>query len=265
LSSAPPRHVVDLVAARARAGGLVIERHEVGSATVLTCDGSPRDVGVNRAFDVPTRDRRAVTEILDRFRSTGRRALLEFEVSSLDDAVRRELSAHGLSRGWQLATYRMPLRGAHVPAFPGVTVRRVEASEHEAFGALAVRAFGAPPAGFPPVNEAAEIAKWAAFVQVGLARCFIAEVDRVPAAIGMYVVSDARAFVDGSATVSEHRDHGCHSALIAHRCVSAHDEGARSAWTRAAHAGSRRNLERAGMRVAEIHEIWWDEAPRSER
>ena len=259
----PGAYIANLVAARGRAGGLVVEQIEIGSATVLTCDALPRDVSVNRAFDVPTRDRRTVTQIVERFRSSGRRALLELEVSSLDDAVRRELTAQGLTRGWQLATYQMSLRGAATTPPPGIVVRRVEASDAEAFGALATRAFGPPPAGFPPVDEASEIAKWAAFVTVGLARCFIADVDGTPSAIGMYVPSGTRAFVDGAATIAEARGRGCHTALLAHRAMAAHAEGARSAMTRAANPSSRRNLERGGMRIAATHEIWWDETPRS--
>jgi GNAT superfamily N-acetyltransferase len=98
---------------------------------------------------------------------------------------------------------------------------------------------------------------WTAFCRLGRARCFFAERHGVACAIGMYLCAGEAAFVDGAATLPEHRGHGCQSALLAHRFEAARAEGARVAVTRTgAGSASQRNLERAGMRVCRRMEVW---------
>ncbi len=138
-----------------------------------------------------------------------------------------------------------------------VRVRCASPDEAGAFAALAVLAYGAPPAGIPAAGIAAEARLWAASCRLGRARCFFAERHGVACAIGMYVRAGEAALVDGAATLPEYRGHGCQSALLAHRFHAASKEGARVAVTRTgAGSASQRNLERAGMRVCRRMEVW---------
>ncbi len=256
--AAPEPRVAALMVERGRAAGLSVEARAVGAATLLICDELPDDVGFNRAFDVDAREPGVAAAVVEHARATGRRSMLEIDAASLGDAERRELPALGLAMLWELVALRKDLGSLAFEPPVGVVVRPVRETEAEAFGALAVRAYGAPMANFPPLDHAAELRKWAAFPRLGRAQCFFAEVSGAPVAIGMSLLVSTAALVDGAATVPEHRGRGCHAALLAHRFREAQREGARLAVTRTASAQSQRNLERAGMMVFQRREVWGD-------
>ena len=71
---------------------------------------------------------------------------------------------------------------------------------------------GPPLPGFLTSDEAAA-SPGAALCRLGHARCFFAERAGVPCAIGVSLRAGDAAFVDGAATLPEHRGHGCQSAL----------------------------------------------------
>ena len=248
----------ELIADRGRAAGLRVDTRAIGGATLVTCDGAPLDISVNRAFDVDAREAGVAAEIVADARRAGRRATLEIELESLGDAERGALGALGLGKLWDLVALRRDLASFVYAPPVGLQVRDVREDEADAFAALALRAYGPPPPGFPAPDEAAQARKWAAFPRLGRARCFFVEVDGVPCAIGMYSRLGTAALVDGAATVVEMRGRGGQAALLAHRFREAHAEGARVAITRTAAAASQRNLERAGMAVYRRVEVWGD-------
>lgn len=254
--SEPEPRIAALIAERARAAGLAVEARAIGAATLLICDALPGDIGFNRAFEVDAREPDVVAGIVEHARRTGRRPTLEIDLDSLGDAERGQLAALGLAKLWGLVALRLDLASSPPERPSGVTVRAVREDEADAFGVLAVRAYGAPPAGFPPIDEAADARKWATFVRLGRARCFFAEIDGVPCAIGMSLRVGPVALVDGAATLAEHRGRGCQGALLAHRFREARAGAARVAVTRTATAPSQRNLERAGMAVYRRMEVW---------
>jgi GNAT superfamily N-acetyltransferase len=246
-----------LMVERARGAGVAVQAQAIGAATSLTCAEFPADIGFNRAFDVDAREPGVTRALVDRARALGRRPLLEIVAGSVGDGEREQLGALGLARLWSVVALRLDLELFVPVPREQVRVRSASPDEAEAFAALAVRAYGAPPGGVPAASAAAGVRMWTAFCRLGRARCFFAERHGVACAIGMYLCAGEAALVDGAATLPEHRGHGCQSALLVHRFEAARAEGARVAVTRTgAGSSSQRNLERAGMRVCRRMEVW---------
>ncbi len=246
-----------LLVAQAACAGIPVATHTAGTATQLHCAAHPLEIAYNRTLDVDAREPGAAAALLARARLHGPRPLLEMLPESLGAATRAELAALGLAPLWSVVMLHLDLRSLPDTPASTVPVRDAAPAEAAAFGALAVRAYGPPPPGFPAPDEAAKERRWAAFCRLGRARCFFAERDGAPVAIGMFVREGEAALVDGAATLAEHRGRGCQSALLAHRFREARAEGATVAITRAAaSSASRRNLERAGMRVVQEREVW---------
>jgi GNAT superfamily N-acetyltransferase len=237
---------------QARCAGLPVDAHRFGAATLLTCAELPRDISLNRAFDVDAREPGVAAALVAHTRSTGRRPLLEIELDSLGDLQRGELAALGLVRLWPVVGLRVDLHTRSPAPASGVSVRAVAPAEAEAFGDLAVRAYG-----FAPTERAAHARTWAAYCALGRARCFFAEIEGVPCAIGLLVISGDEALVDGAATLPEHRGKGCQGALLSRRLHEAREAGASFGISRTgAGSPSQRNLERAGFLVHRRMEVW---------
>jgi GNAT superfamily N-acetyltransferase len=242
-----------LMIERARAAGLDTQVQVIGSATWLSCAEFPADIGFNRAYDVDAREPGVVGAAVGHARALGRRPLLEIAADSIGDGEREQLRKLGLARLWGVVALRLDLESFVPVPQAQVRVRSAAQSEAGAFAALAVRAYGAPSAAIPVAGRRL----WEAFCRLGRARCFFAERHGVDCAIGMYLRAGQAALVDGAATLPEHRGHGCHSALLAHRFEAARAEGSCVAVTRAGTgSASQRNLERAGMRVCRQMEVW---------
>ena len=243
-----------LIVARARCHDAAIEAVEIGRATVITWADRPQNPSYNRAYDVDLGEPGVAARAVAHMRARGQRPRIEILAGTAGDTA--ELAALGLAPLWEVVTLRLDLE-APLPAPPpsDALVRPALPAEAEAFGALAVRAYGAPPPHLPVDPGAA--GTWAALCQLGHARCFFAERAGVPCAIGVFVPAGDAAFVDGAATLPEHRGHGCQSALLSRRFHEARATGARVAVTRAgAGTPSQRNLERAGMEVWRRMEVW---------
>jgi len=249
--------IAALMVAQARCADVTVTSRSVGTATQLLCPDHPFKVRYNRAFDVDAREPGTPATLLHHARRAETRPLLEVLPESLDDTTRAALVALGLSPLWKVVALRVDTRSLPAPAVVSVPVRRAVPAEALAFGALAVRAYGPAPPGFPSVDSAGEARLWSAFCASGQARCFFAEVEGAPVAIGMSVHAGEVALVDGAATLAEHRRRGCQGALLAHRLDDAQAAGATVAITRTgAASASQRNLERAGMRVYQTREVW---------
>ena len=246
-----------LMMERARGAGLAVQAQAIGAATWLTCAEFPADIGFNRAFDVDAREPGVARALVDRACALGRRPLLEIAAGSIGGGEREQLGTLGLARLWSVVALRLDLESFVPVPREQVRVRSASPDEAEAFAALAVRGYGAPPAAIPAASTAAGVRLWTAFCRLGRARCFFAERHGVACAVGMYLRDGGAALVDGAATLPEHRGHGCHSALLACRFEAARAEGARVAVTRTGTgSASQRNLERAGMRVCRRMEVW---------
>jgi hypothetical protein len=159
-----------LMMERARGAGLAVEARSIGAATWLTCAEFPADIGCNRAFDVDAREPGVAGAAVDHARALGRRPLLEIAADSIGDAEREQLGALGLARLWGVVALRLNLESFVPVAQDQVRVRSASPDEAEAFAALAVLAYGAPPAGIPAASTAAGVRLWTAFCRLGRAR-----------------------------------------------------------------------------------------------
>jgi predicted GNAT family acetyltransferase len=170
----------------------------------------------------------------------------------MGDPQRGELSALGLERLWAVVTLRRDLGAPVAVAAASAIVRAVTPDEAESFGALAARAYGSFGEPTIPTERV-----WTALASGGRARCFVAEIDRVAAAVAVAYRLGEVALVDGAATLAEHRGRGCQTALLAHRLRDAGAMGARAAISRTGEgSASQRNLERIGFQVHRRMEVW---------
>src|SRR5580692_8807128 len=172
-----------LMMERGRGAGLAVQAQAIGAATWLTCAEVPADIGFNRAFDVDAREPGVARALVDRARALGRRPLLEIAAGSIGDGEREQLGALGLARLWSVVAFRLDLESFVPVPREQVRVRSASPDEAEAFAALAVRGYGAPPAGIPAAGTAAGVRLWTAFCRLGRARCWPAALrQRVPRA-----------------------------------------------------------------------------------
>src|SRR3984885_10452491 len=182
-----------LMMERARGAGVAVQAQAIGAATWLTCAEVPADIGFNRAFDVDASEPGVTRALVDRARALGRRPLLELAADSIVGGERVRSRALGLARLWSVVSLRLDLESFVPVPREQVRVRGASPDEAEAFAALAVRAYGAPPAGIPAASAAAGVRMWTAFCRLGRARCFFAERHGVACAIGMYLCAGGAA------------------------------------------------------------------------
>jgi hypothetical protein len=94
------------------------------------------------------------------------------------------------------------------------------------------------------------------------ARCtgaypFLAELDRTPVATGMLFIYDDVCLLAGASTVTEGRNRGAQTALLAARLRLAYDRGCRLAMMGAAPGSqSQKNAEKSGFRIAYTRTKW---------
>src|ERR1700722_14656845 len=144
-----------LMMERARAAGLAVQAQAIGAATWLTCAEVPADIGFNRAFDVDAREPGVTRALADRARALGRRPLLEIAAGSVGGGGGGGLGGLGLARLWSVAALRLDLESFVPVPREQVRVRTASPDEAEAFAHLAMRGYGAPPAGIPAASTAA--------------------------------------------------------------------------------------------------------------
>jgi ribosomal protein S18 acetylase RimI-like enzyme len=241
----------------ARCGAVSVEATVMGAATLLLCPELPRFIGYNRALDVDPREPGLAAALVARARQAGCRAVLEIAAEHLEDAHRDELRRLGLELRGPLVVLSADLHTLEPRPPGGVAVRDVHADEAEAFGALAVRAYE-----IPPRDRADHERVWTGCARTGRARCFVAEIDGAPGAMSALYTTGEIVFVDGAATLPEHRRRGLQNALLDHRLrVARGMAGARYAVSRAREgSASQRNVERAGLRVFRQVEVWGERA-----
>jgi GNAT superfamily N-acetyltransferase len=233
-----------------------VEERCIGAATVVLMPMPASELD-DRTFDVDPHAREDVVETLTLARDRGRKPLLEIDRTSLTDGDRAWLTTLGIAQRWSVAELRLDLASWSPMDAPMVAVRDVHPDEADAFGALAEEAFGQPPEGIPRLAPGEIRDAWAAYRRVGLAHCYLAELDQIPCAVGLSLRVGDLCLVDGAATLPAFRGRGAQLALLSQRFRDARDAGCRLALTRTAEASaSQRNLARAGMHVARITEVW---------
>ncbi len=126
-------------------------------------------------------------------------------------------------------------------------VREVGPNEADLFAATLSDGHEAPPFARPPVARWAEQPGW---------RLYVAELDGVPAAAAALVIEDGIACLAAASTLPAYRRRGCQTALVRRRISDAAAAGCREVCSLTAQPVSRRNLERAGLRLAYTKTAW---------
>ena len=149
-------------------------------------------------------------------------------------------------RGWERLEPVWVLAGP-AASLPAESVREAGPGEAELFATTFCDGNGAPPFARPPVARWVEEPGW---------RLYLAEAEGVAAAGGLLVIDGGIGCLAGASTLPAFRGRGCQTALIRTRISDASAAGCHEVCALTANPASRRNLERAGLRLAYTKTAW---------
>ena len=217
-----------------------------GAATLLASEGS-RDLDfVNSVHGLGAADVGVVTA---RYRALGVRGWCE--VAPGPDA--EELVAALADAGWAQVGFHCSLHGPAATTPAGAVPVEVVGEDGAAEFARVLAAGHEIPQEHRPVAEAA-YARWIGLPGV---TAFVARLDGRVAGSGGLAAAGGIGYLANAATPPEWRRRGVQTALIAARIDAAARAGCEEVVALAEFASpSRRNLERAGLRVAYTQAVW---------
>ena len=133
-----------------------------------------------------------------------------------------------------------------------ISVRKLKENEFDVFADIYVRGFNMPSFTKDGVRQNNEILHnkpgW---------HFFIAEVQNIPAGIGVLYINKGVASLAASATLPEFQRKGCHTALIQKRIETAIESNCHLIVGQARFgSSSQNNMERAHMKIAYTKSIW---------
>jgi GNAT superfamily N-acetyltransferase len=165
-----------------------------------------------------------------------------FELSPMADPTMIEHANH---RGYRLTQFENTLVATLVspPVEPGVSIRRLERGEHDAWSRFMIQAFlGREEVSDEEASIGASIAPYATI--------YVAEVDGQWAATGALWIHDEIGWFIADATRPEYRNRGLQGALIERRLIDAMSAGAKHGLAGTApNSISQGNYLRRGFRV----------------
>ncbi|MBE7122036.1 GNAT family N-acetyltransferase [Bacillus cereus] len=133
-----------------------------------------------------------------------------------------------------------------------ITVRKLKENEFDIFADIYVRGFNMPSFTKDGVRQNNEIL----YNRPGW-HFFIAEVQHIPASIGVLYINKGVASLAASATLPEFQRKGCHTALIQKRIETAVEFNCNLIVGQARFgSSSQNNMERAHMKIAYTKSIW---------
>ncbi|CJC26741.1 Uncharacterised protein [Streptococcus pneumoniae] len=149
------------------------------------------------------------------------------------------------------ALYSIPREGSSLlPS--NITIRKLKENEFDIFADIYVRGFNMPSFTKDSVRQNNEIL----YNEPGW-HFFIAEVQNIPAGIGVLYINKGVASLAASATLPEFQRKGCHTALIQKRIKKAIESNCTLIVGQARFgSGSQNNMERAHMKIAYTKSIW---------
>ncbi|HDR4709199.1 MULTISPECIES: GNAT family N-acetyltransferase [Bacillus cereus group] len=133
-----------------------------------------------------------------------------------------------------------------------ISVRKLKENEFDVFADIYVRGFNMPSFTKDGVRQNNEIL----YDKPGW-HFFIAEVQNIPAGIGVLYINKGVASLAASATLPEFQRKGCHTALIQKRIETAIESNCHLIVGQARFgSSSQNNMERAHMKIAYTKSIW---------
>ncbi|MED3264480.1 MULTISPECIES: GNAT family N-acetyltransferase [Bacillus] len=149
------------------------------------------------------------------------------------------------------ALYSIPREGSSLlPS--NITIRKLKENDFDIFANIYVRGFNMPSFTTDGVRQNNEIL----YNEPGW-HFFIAEVQNIPASIGVLYINKGVASLAASATLPEFQRNGCHTALIQKRIEKAIATNCHLIVGQARFGSrSQNNMERAHMKIAYTKSIW---------
>ena len=228
-----------------------------GTATGLMIRSMPDNTLFNRIADFTPDELPRLDEIISWYTENKIDFRFDLLPSHVTPALFQTLAGRGYyhSRFYSVL-YGLPEVGSQ--AFPGVTVRTIEADELGIFDDIYMAGFG-----FPESRRAVLTAGLNNnFFEGSPTRFYLALVNGTPAAIGLLLISDNIGYLATATTLAEFRGHGCQKALIQQRILDAREAGCELVTSHTAFASaSQINMEKAGLRLA-YNKALWTKLPR---
>ena len=226
-----------------------------GGATACVCGRIPAQVW-NRTFELRDADRAAIPDIVAFYRARGAAPLFDLEPSAVPPfyegpTVLDALAAQGFYQaGFHQLLYGRPRAAVPAPA-PGIAVRALDPDD------------AAGVAAFVRVYESVWGGGAAIRVLLGAPgfRCYLAEADGEPAALGVLHVRAGVGSMANGLTAPRFRGRGCQTALLHRRIRDAAGAGCDLLVSQCRPGSqSERNQLRAGLAIAGT-KVWWIERP----
>ncbi|KFM98863.1 N-acetyltransferase [Bacillus clarus] len=167
-----------------------------------------------------------------------------------------ELFRYLSEKGFYQSSFHTSLYGLpkfkFTPLSPEFSIRRLKEHEFDIFADIYVRGFNMPSFTKDGVRQNNEIL----YNQSGW-HFFVAEIQNIPAGIGVLYMNKGMASLAASATLPKFQKRGCHTALIQKRIETAIKSNCNFIVGQARFgSSSQNNMERASMKIAYTKSIW---------
>jgi GNAT superfamily N-acetyltransferase len=190
--------------------------------------------------------------LLDRIADEQIDAVIEVLPGSHQARTAELLRSYQFHPVWHIPWLYLPLENVEAVPLCSAQIEKVAHSDLASFAEVLCDGYG---------YQGVEREAWRTFAQYGYQApgfvCFLAVVEKQPAAAGVLRINGRSALVDGAATLPHYRGSGLQKALLAARLEYAKQQGARYAFSRtAAGSISQANLEKLGMRLLVESTAW---------
>jgi GNAT superfamily N-acetyltransferase len=255
------QHLVDAFIARIASAeatcpnqfGFEILRH--GTSTLVyahSWPGTPEHIPFARVFHYDAPAKASSDPILARCTADGIDAIFEVLPGPQSARTSEYLRRHNFTPRWEIPWLDIQTEQFGSTGEIQHIVRQVAWHEMEQFADLFVEGYE---------YAGAQAAFWHAFARYSYTapgfHCFVAEIQRQPAAFGIVYIKENIALVDGAATLPRYRGLGLQKTLLTARIQYARERGCTHAFSRTGRGSiSQRNLETVGMQVV-CHSTAW--------
>ena len=240
---------------QAKGNPLQIEIKRYGNVNAFLIKGLPNFWYGNKVLGLEPSSEIYLDEIVDLFSKQNLSFRFEILPGNLNSSLASRL--HKLrfcQMSFNTAVYGKPSLVGKITPSEHVKIREVEPNEVDLFLDLYQDGFELPRLNH---KEREAVLSWLDRAKSNLYLC-IAQVDDVPAAVGVLYMENGIGLLADATTVPEFRGMGCHTSMIHHRVAQAEKQNC-DLLTSFVEFGSSShlNLERAGLRVAYTKSMWW--------
>jgi hypothetical protein len=198
------------------------------------------------------RDLDGISEVVALYRQVGIKLRAEILPGDLTGRVAEVLTGLGMAQeGFHAAVYGIPVGG--LMALPaGLEIHEVCLDDFDAFLDIFLTGVG-----FPNNMHAGAKRNMQHWIEQTNWRLYLAKLNGCPVAAGVLSISHSIGYLAASATVPDHRNKGCHAALISRRLSDASLLGCELVVGQCVYgSASHRNMQRNGLYLAYTKAVW---------